>query len=118
MVSLVYVTHDQAETMSLADRIVLLRPLDSRPDGASVAQVGPPLELYHHPADRFVAGFVGSPAMNLMRTWVVSLADGRVGLTARGAAFTAAVSAQGLRTDRPVTLGIRPEHVIIAQGPH
>ncbi len=116
--SMVYVTHDQAEAMTLADTIVLLRPLDGRQDGVSVAQAGPPLELYHHPANRFVAGFIGSPAMNFIEARVASLADGRVGLTARGMAFTAAVSAQGLRADEPVTLGIRPEHVIIGQGPH
>ncbi|MEM7498339.1 MAG: sn-glycerol-3-phosphate ABC transporter ATP-binding protein UgpC [Pseudomonadota bacterium] len=57
--TMVYVTHDQTEAMTLADRIVVLR------DGR-VEQVGTPLELYHHPANRFVAGFIGSPPMNFL----------------------------------------------------
>lgn len=116
--SMVYVTHDQAEAMTLADRIVLLRPLDGRPGDASVAQAGPPLELYHHPANRFAAGFIGSPAMNFIEARVASLGDDRVGVAAKVMAFAAAVSAQGLRAGAPVTLGIRPEHVILCEGPH
>ena len=54
-----YVTHDQVEAMTLADKIVVL-------DAGRVAQVGKPLELYHYPADRFVAGFIGSPKMNFL----------------------------------------------------
>ena len=56
---MIYVTHDQVEAMTLADKIVVL-------DAGRVAQVGKPLELYHYPADRFVAGFIGSPKMNFL----------------------------------------------------
>src|SRR3954454_2406899 len=55
----VYVTHDQIEAMTLADRVVVM-------NGGIIEQVGPPQELYHHPATRFVAGFIGSPAMNFL----------------------------------------------------
>ena len=55
----VYVTHDQVEAMTLADRVVVM-------NGGVIEQVGPPQELYHHPATRFVAGFIGSPAMNFL----------------------------------------------------
>src|SRR5579863_2873566 len=55
----VYVTHDQVEAMTLADRVVVM-------NGGRIEQVGPPNELYHHPRTRFVAGFIGSPAMNFL----------------------------------------------------
>ncbi len=55
----VYVTHDQIEAMTLADRVVVM-------NGGRIEQVGPPNELYHHPRTRFVAGFIGSPAMNFL----------------------------------------------------
>ena len=55
----VYVTHDQVEAMTLADRVVVM-------NGGIIEQVGPPQELYHRPATRFVAGFIGSPAMNFL----------------------------------------------------
>ncbi|MCQ4384104.1 sugar ABC transporter ATP-binding protein, partial [Clostridioides difficile] len=64
--SVVYVTHDQVEAMTLADKIVLLRPLEGRNGIQSIAQIGTPLDLYHRPASQFVAGFIGSPAMNFL----------------------------------------------------
>ena len=64
-VTMIYVTHDQVEAMTLADRIVVLR------DGR-IEQIGRPLELYREPANQFVAGFVGSPRMNFMAAEVVS----------------------------------------------
>lgn len=57
--TMIYVTHDQVEAMTLADKIVVL-------DAGNIAQVGKPLELYHYPANRFVAGFIGSPKMNFL----------------------------------------------------
>ncbi|WP_300318971.1 ATP-binding cassette domain-containing protein [Accumulibacter sp.] len=116
--SMVYVTHDQVEAMTLADRIVLLQPLAGCTDAPSVAQAGPPLDLYHHPANRFVAGFIGSPAMNFVTATVRSTRDDRVRLDAQSMACEARVSAQGLTPGEPVTLGIRPEHVLLGQGPH
>jgi alpha-glucoside transport system ATP-binding protein len=58
--TMIYVTHDQVEAMTLADRIVVLR-------GGYIEQVGSPMELYHRPANLFVAQFIGSPAMNILR---------------------------------------------------
>ncbi|HSW07817.1 ABC transporter ATP-binding protein [Aquabacterium sp.] len=114
--STVYVTHDQVEAMTLADTIVLLRPGAER--GPSIAQVGPPLALYHRPANLFVAGFIGSPAMNFLSGEVSGLSEAAV--TARvagGACWTARVQPQGLAPGAPVTLGIRPEHVRMGTGP-
>ena len=106
-----YVTHDQAEAMTLGDRIVVL-------NGGRVEQVGAPLELYHRPANRFVAGFIGSPPMNFIEARVASVSGSRVELALAGGsaielgpeAFDAAAS-RALRAGDPVTLGIRPEHV-------
>src|ERR1700710_2614424 len=64
----VYVTHDQVEAMTLADRVVVM-------NGGIIEQVGPPQELYHHPATRFVAGFIGSPAMNFIPARLVGEAE-------------------------------------------
>ncbi|PGH55514.1 sugar ABC transporter ATP-binding protein [Azospirillum palustre] len=80
--TMIYVTHDQVEAMTLADRIVVL-------NGGRIEQIGTPLELYNRPANLFVAGFIGSPRMNLLPTELV-----------RGEAAGPAA-----------TLGIRPEHV-------
>jgi multiple sugar transport system ATP-binding protein len=116
--STVYVTHDQVEAMTLADRIVLLRPAAERGDAPSIAQAGPPLQLYHHPANRFVAGFIGSPAMNFLPGKVSGLADAGVQVAMQGgAAWEARVQPGGVRPGAPVTLGIRPEHVRLGDGP-
>jgi multiple sugar transport system ATP-binding protein len=108
--TMVYVTHDQVEAMTLADTIVLLRPLS---DGkrASIAQVGAPLDLYHRPADRFVAGFIGSPAMNFLPAEVSHIDPGGVGMRVGALALTASARADTVERGAQVTLGIRPEHV-------
>jgi multiple sugar transport system ATP-binding protein len=90
----VYVTHDQIEAMTMADRIVVLR------DG-HIAQAGAPLDLYDRPADTFVAGFIGSPAMNLIE----GVGQGEA-VAAGDLRLPAVNAAQG----RPVIYGIRPEH--------
>ena len=116
--STVYVTHDQVEAMTLADRIVLLRPAADRGDAPSIAQAGPPLELYHHPANRFVAGFIGSPAMNFLPGQVSGLGTAGVQVTVGGStAWTARVQPRGTSAGAAVTLGIRPEHIQLGQGP-
>jgi multiple sugar transport system ATP-binding protein len=107
--TMVYVTHDQTEAMTLGQRIVVMK------DGV-VQQVAPPMDLYDNPANRFVAGFIGSPAMNFINGKLVQ-ADGLrfvpatdespIGLPA-GFAPAAAL------LDKTVTLGIRPEHVDLA----
>src|SRR6476661_5697745 len=67
--TMIYVTHDQVEAMTMADKIVVLR-------AGKVEQIGSPLELYNNPVNRFVAGFIGSPKMNLLRTRMLAAAGG------------------------------------------
>ena len=109
--TMIYVTHDQVEAMTLADRIVVLRE-------GRVEQVGEPLALYHRPANRFVAGFIGSPQMNFIDCTVEALeAHGvRVALPG-GQALRAAVEADGVRAGDAVTLGVRPEHLLEGRAP-
>jgi multiple sugar transport system ATP-binding protein len=114
--SMVYVTHDQVEAMTLADRIVLLQPLGGRGDTPSVAQIGAPLELYHHPASRFVAGFIGSPAMNFIDARLAELRPDAVTGDAPGLRCEAWLSPLGLARGETVTFGIRPEHVRVGEG--
>jgi multiple sugar transport system ATP-binding protein len=114
--SMVYVTHDQVEAMTLADKIVLLRPLAGRGERQSVAQIGHPLELYHYPCDQFVAGFIGSPAMNFLPGRAVGLGHNGVETVLEGQPCVARVRADGLQLGEPITLGIRPEHVRLGEG--
>ena len=106
--TMIYVTHDQVEAMTMADRIVVL-------NGGIVEQVGSPLELYHNPANLFVAGFIGSPKMNLLEGEITARNDAGAdvklddGGTIRVEAANIA-AAPGLR----VTLGTRPEHTVLA----
>ena len=109
--TMIYVTHDQVEAMTLADKIVVL-------DKGRVAQVGSPLELYNMPANRFVAAFIGSPSMNFLaaagrpgegRTLIATLADASsITLTSRNGAANSDLSR--------IHVGIRPEHIRIV-GP-
>ncbi|WP_374356577.1 ABC transporter ATP-binding protein [Chitinimonas sp.] len=102
--TMVYVTHDQVEAMTLANRIVVL-------SAGNIEQVGTPLELYHHPRNLFVAGFIGSPKMNFIegRLTAASATEATVEL-ADGSRVTAAVDASAGQIGSKVTLGIRPEH--------
>jgi multiple sugar transport system ATP-binding protein len=114
--SMVYVTHDQVEAMTLANKIVLLRPLAGQSGLPSIAQVGHPLELYHRPANRFVAAFIGSPSMNFIDGEVVSADAAGVAVAAGGKPIEASVDGAGARPGQPVTLGIRPEHILVGEG--
>ncbi len=108
--TMIYVTHDQVEAMTLANKIVVL-------NAGKVAQVGSPLELYHRPADLFVAGFIGSPRMNfLVGTLVRATADRATVKLADGSELEAAVMVGEVALGSAVTLGIRPEHVARAVG--
>ena len=80
--TMVYVTHDQIEAMTLADRLVVL-------DGGLAQQIGSPMEVHDTPANRFVAGFIGSPAMNFLE-----------------------------KLDADAVVGVRPQHVVMGEGPH
>jgi multiple sugar transport system ATP-binding protein len=101
----IYVTHDQVEAMTLATKIVVLNQ-------GRVEQVGAPLELYHHPQNQFVAGFIGSPKMNFVKATVVAVDAGRLTVDF-GEAKPMPIPVGGGRAKAgdSVTLGIRPEHL-------
>ena len=101
--TMIYVTHDQVEAMTLADKIVVL-------DKGRISQAGSPLELYNNPANRFVAGFIGSPAMNFLKATATASADGlQVDLAGSGSLTLPARATQDFIGSRPVELGVRPE---------
>ncbi|MGV8831741.1 MAG: ABC transporter ATP-binding protein [Devosia sp.] len=97
-VTSVYVTHDQVEAMTLADRVVVL-------DKGSIQQAGSPMQLYRQPANVFVAGFIGSPAMNF---FPATIANG-LARTASGEAFVFQTQ-EKIQDGQAVTVGVRPEH--------
>jgi multiple sugar transport system ATP-binding protein len=104
--NMIYVTHDQVEAMTMADKIVVLQ-------GGRIEQVGAPLDLYNAPANRFVAGFIGSPRMNFLEGTVAETVGG-VAVSVPGIGMLRAeVSGGGLQTGAKATLGIRPEHVAL-----
>ncbi|HEY9108039.1 MAG TPA: sn-glycerol-3-phosphate ABC transporter ATP-binding protein UgpC [Roseateles sp.] len=109
--TMIYVTHDQVEAMTLADRIVVL-------SAGKVEQVGSPLELYEHPRNLFVAGFIGSPKMNFIAGELVAVEAGHVDvkLAGSGIVLRALVDGGAAKAGDQVTLGVRPEH--IRQGDH
>ena len=103
--TMVYVTHDQVEAMTLADRIVVLQ-------AGRIEQVGTPLELYEHPRNLFVAGFIGSPKMNFIAGELAAIEAGHVDVRlAGGLLMRTLVDAGSARVGDKVTLGIRPEHI-------
>ncbi|MGI4950600.1 MAG: ABC transporter ATP-binding protein [Janthinobacterium lividum] len=104
----IYVTHDQVEAMTLADRVVVM-------NGGVIEQVGPPQELYHHPRTRFVAGFIGSPGMNFLPA---ELADGALRLQdGQSLPIPAERAARYAGHRGHVLFGIRPEHLMEAPRP-
>ena len=108
--TMIYVTHDQVEAMTMADKIVVLQ-------GGVIEQAGSPLELYHHPRNLFVAGFIGSPKMNFLPAKVT--ASDQNGATVQlqsGSTLTIAVQAGRLKAGDTVTLGVRPEHLRPAES--
>ena len=108
--STIYVTHDQVEAMTLADRIVLLNSGEAVARDGSVAQFGPPLTLYHRPCNKFVAGFIGSPKMNFFDAVLESAtAEAATLRLAGGESLQARVDARSLAIGSAVTLGVRPE---------
>ncbi len=103
--TMVYVTHDQVEAMTLADRIVVL-------NAGRIEQVGAPMELYEHPCNLFVAGFIGSPGMNFIGAVVAEAgASGATVKLAGGEAIRCAVDASAAKAGDKVRLGVRPEHL-------
>ena len=106
--TMIYVTHDQVEAMTLADRIVVL-------NGGRIEQVGAPMDLYQRPANLFVAGFIGSPRMNLLTGEVVAAsAAGATVRTTAGETIRVAVDAASAKAGDRITLGVRPEHLSLS----
>ncbi len=115
--SMIYVTHDQVEAMTLADKILLLNAGEAVLKDGSVAQIGAPLELYHRPQNLFVAGFIGSPKMNFIKGELEGSSNGKAKVkTAGGATVEADVEVASANGSREVTLGIRPEHTEIVDS--
>ncbi len=109
--STLYVTHDQVEAMTLADKILLLNAGEAVAREGSVAQCGTPLTLYHHPRNLFVAGFIGSPKMNFLPgTFVAGTNEEAQVRLHTGELISARVNSQGLQVGHNVTVGVRPEH--------
>ena len=114
--SMIYVTHDQVEAMTLADKIVLLHTGALIEQRGSVAQVGSPMTLYHRPASTFVAEFIGSPKMNLLPGKLVSAEAGHARVEVAGQVLTAAVDARAVAAGSAVQIGVRPEHMAVADS--
>ena len=102
--TVIYVTHDQVEAMTLADRIVVL-------EAGVIRQIGTPMELYRHPANRFVAGFIGTPTMGFLAARVVAAGASGVGLAlAGGSTVRVPNDRAALPLGADLMLGVRPEH--------
>jgi multiple sugar transport system ATP-binding protein len=104
----IYVTHDQIEAMTMGDKIVVMR------DGV-VEQTGNPLDLYDHPANQFVAGFIGSPAMNFL-PGTLRRADSAAFVDLPGGTRVPAPAGAAGADGQPVILGTRPEHLTLVDG--
>jgi multiple sugar transport system ATP-binding protein len=101
--TMIYVTHDQVEAMTLADKIVVL-------DGGVVQQVGAPIDLYQRPANLFVAGFIGSPKMNLVKAKVEAVSSNSVRVSSVDITPTDVFAdTTGLKVGDEVTIGVRPQ---------
>ncbi|MFN3770575.1 MAG: maltose/maltodextrin ABC transporter ATP-binding protein MalK [Ectopseudomonas guguanensis] len=107
--TMIYVTHDQVEAMTMADKIVVL-------EAGRIAQVGAPLELYHYPRNRFVAGFLGSPQMNFLQVRALSASSEAVEIEMPGGyRMRVLVDGTGVEPGEELTLGVRPEHFVAAE---
>jgi len=107
--TMIYVTHDQIEAMTMADRIVVLR-------AGVIEQVGAPLDLYNRPCNKFVAGFIGSPRMNFIQSRIVSLTNTEFGLESGGlGTLTLQREGRDLQVGQEVSFGVRPEHLELVE---
>jgi ABC-type sugar transport system ATPase subunit len=109
--TMIYVTHDQVEAMTMADTIVVLR-------NGAIEQVGTPIELYARPRNRFVAGFLGTPQMNMLKAKVQTVTGDGMNLSvdAGRSAIHAAVGGNGTLAGADCIAGIRPEHLALADN--
>jgi multiple sugar transport system ATP-binding protein len=116
--TIIYVTHDQVEAMTLANRIVVLSPLKGEAE-SNLEQFGTPLELYHNPDNKFVAGFIGSPKMNFLSGVLTEIGEQECVVTLSGGErVRACVDARSGKIGDAVELGIRPEHLVPVDHPH
>ncbi len=111
--TMIYVTHDQVEAMTLADKIVVM-------NYGKVEQVGSPMELYYKPCNRFVAGFIGSPKMNFLPARVLAWSPEQIRVKVAGQQeLTLPILTERLEPGSEISLGLRPEHVVPgAEGIH
>jgi multiple sugar transport system ATP-binding protein len=108
--TMIYVTHDQVEAMTMADKIVVLR-------AGRIEQVGSPLELFDNPRNLFVAGFLGSPRMNMLKGTITKGEDGSIAIDAGyGVSLPCLVDPATVSPGQPVLAGIRPSHFAIADA--
>ncbi|MBC7148784.1 MAG: sn-glycerol-3-phosphate ABC transporter ATP-binding protein UgpC [Rhizobium sp.] len=107
--TMIYVTHDQVEAMTLADRIVVL-------SAGKIEQVGPPLELYERPANLFVARFIGSPAMNIMPTTIAAAGNPTTLTLKDGTTVRVDIETPAGDVGKAASFGVRPEDLSIATG--
>lgn len=107
-VTMIYVTHDQVEAMTLADKLVVLSE-------GRVMQIGPPLEVYQRPASKFVAGFIGSPRMNFLAGEIAGHGEHGADVRLAGGALVR-TQARANSAGEPVTLGVRAEHLSFGAG--
>ncbi len=107
--TMIYVTHDQVEAMTLADRIVVL-------SAGHIEQVGAPLELYERPQNLFVAQFIGSPAMNIIPVTVQDTGDETMVSFADGRTVTLPIATQNSEKGKSASFGVRPEDLVISAG--
>ena len=101
--TMIYVTHDQVEAMTMADKIVVL-------SAGRIEQVGTPLELYHRPNNLFVAGFIGSPKMNFLKVTAAPADGGAIAIALPGG-IQLSIAGEGAAASGDMTLGLRPEHI-------
>lgn len=114
--TMIYVTHDQVEAMTLADKICVLSPLKQNAE-SNLEQFGSPLELYNHPGNLFVAGFIGSPKMNFLKAEITAIAEKQTTVKlSTGEVIVADVDANNAQVGDKVTLGVRPEHLVKADS--
>ncbi len=107
--TMIYVTHDQVEAMTLASRIVVLH-------GGDIEQVGSPLQLYERPANTFVAKFIGSPSMNIVAGTVTSTGASTGVSTTEGGNVTIPIASADADQGQAVSIGVRPEDFLVAEG--
>jgi multiple sugar transport system ATP-binding protein len=109
--TVVYVTHDQVEAMTMADKIVVLQ------DGR-IEQYGSPMDLYEHPVNKFVAGFIGSPQMNFLEGRASRATGLGISFVGEGlGTLELPLLTESVKADQTITVGIRPEHVELQGGP-